>query len=178
MPHHLEVSRNVWWGEVTIMAEVVAVRVQAILPTKQVDYTPELATVSLDMLWTQHIPKRNWKNVDRICGRQRVMRLKQQLSWRTWWSSSTTPPPWVWVRSPARLEWSRNYKVSTAFHHSAICIMKNILNIWQWLVGTCFRACRRQRSLHVPSAFAIFQEPQWGRTCARIWCSCDEAKVP
>ena len=27
------------------MAEVVAVRVQAILPTKQVDYTPELATV-------------------------------------------------------------------------------------------------------------------------------------
>lgn len=62
------------------MAEVVAVRVQAILPTKQVDYTPELATVSLDMLWTQHITKRNWKNVDRICGRQRVMRLKQQLS--------------------------------------------------------------------------------------------------
>lgn len=31
------------------MAEVVAVRVQAILPTKQVDYTPELATVSLEL---------------------------------------------------------------------------------------------------------------------------------
>ena len=54
MPHHLELWRNLRRtsdgakAAMGAMAEVLAVRIP-ILPTKQVDYTPELATVQSEL---------------------------------------------------------------------------------------------------------------------------------